>query len=538
MAKKRAIEGTDLSKVTVKLKPFLGMVPGLYLTLLYALILIFVVFLLLFLPGIRHWGSQVSVRSTPGEAAVYVDGRYVGATPESVFISGGNHDLSVRRPFYTAVDNRIDVGGRLFGSLFVPRRETFSYQLELSDLPGMVKHTFTDFSKWALVDRILPNYELPPILQTAVSGAVESTNFSGREDLWRLIESSMGDVNNQYLLKDFTAAVSALAGTGATASPAQLLATLDASLKLGSAYPDLPLWLAHSLPEHERTQFESSNEFARAKSSYLTRLSTFKATEGPGGGTVARVDGMRFIYVPGGSYIMGAPAGQIPNSLDISLSDLPHIEKVDPYYMLSTEITHGEYAQFLAQNPTWAPNAETSLAASGLVTANYLKGWDTYPGPDYPQDYVSFYAAQAFCEWLQKQLPPSLAGYVVRLPTQSEWEWAARMNVSPSASVFHDSYDSLQPAGTGAADSLGIRDLLGSLWEWTSDWYLPTRSYLTSIDGSSSLADSLVGGAAEKAVRGGSWASAQDSITYTTRGSQPPDWCTPYLGFRPIIARR
>lgn len=537
MAKKRASESTDLSKVTVKLKPVLGMQPGLYLTVLYALILLIIIFLLLFLPGIRHWGSQVSVTSTPEGAAVYVDGRYIGATPQQVFVAGGSHELSVKKPFYAAVDNKIDVGGRVFGSLFVPRREHFSYQLELSNLPGLVKRSFLDFSKWALVDRLLPNYQMPPILADAVSGALKSTSFGGRTDLLKLLESSMSDVHNQYLLSDFTKALSAVAGNAPVASPKQLLGTLESTLKLGKEYPDLVFWLAHSLPTQEQKQFESSSEFAQAKAAYLKRLASFKGSKGAGGGAVVRVDAMPFVYVPSGSYIMGAKAGVTPTSLDLSSANLPHVVKVGSFYMQSTEVTHAEFAQFVADNPKWAPSAASTLVKEGLATGDYLKGWDTSPGPDYPQAYVSYYAAQAFCAWLQKRLPPSLAGYTVRLPSAAEWEWAARMNVDAAKSVFHDNYNNVQPVGTGAADTLGIHDLLGNVWEWTSSWYLPASYYLSSADGSSSLSSKLVGAAAEMSVRGGSWASNRDSVSYTTRGSQPPDWCTPYLGFRPIVVK-
>lgn len=538
MVKKTKSESTDLSKIKVRLKPFLGMQPGLYLTALYALILLLIIFLFFFLPGIRRWGSEVSVDSAPEGAAVYVDGRYVGATPRQVFISGGNHDLSVRKPFYTTVDNKIDVGGRLVGSLFLPRREQFSYQLDLNDLPGLVKHSFHDFSQWALVDRILPNYQLPPLLENTVVGALQSANFSSRQALWGLLESAMGDVHNQYLLSDFTAAVAALAGKEKAATPQELLSTIKSSLKLGNAYPDLIFWLAHSLPPQERKELESSPEFARAKAAYLARLSSFKETQGTGGGAVVDIDGMRFISVPGGSFIMGAPAGKAPSGLDVRSADFPHLMQVPAYYMLRTEVTHAEFARFVAQNPKWGPRAASTLTGEGLVTSGYLKNWDTSRGPDYPQAGVSYYAAQAFCAWLQKRLPPAFAGYTVRLPSEAEWEWAARRSVSTNRSVFHDTYDSVQPAGTGAPDSLGIRDLLGNLWEWTSNWYLPASAYLSSADGSSSLTATLVGDAAEKAVRGGSWATPRDNVTYTTRGSQPPDWSTPYLGFRPIIVKR
>lgn len=537
MAKKRATEASELAKATVRLKPVLGMEPGLYLTILYAFILLAVIFLLLFLPGVVRWGSEVTITTQPNGAAIYVDGRYVGATPDTVFVSGGAHDLSVQKPYYGGVDNRIEVGGRLFGSLFVPRRERFGYQLKVKDLTGLLRHSFHELSRWAMVNHFLPNYQLPPIMQSTVEGALNSADFSGRAALWGFLESAMGDVHNPSLLGDLRTAVGDLAGASSVATPERLLSTLTSSLDLGNHYPDLAFWLAYSLPAKERAQFEASSLYKKAESDYLSRMASFKEVHRSGTGAPLTVDGMRFLFVAGGSYIMGAKAGQRPDRVDLSSADLPHIEQVPDYYMLATDVTHAEYSTFVAENPKWAPTAAADLAKQGLATTDYLKGWATPLGPDYPQAYVSYYAAEAFCQWLQSKLPPSLAGYTVRLPSAGEWEWAARMNVSPDRSVFHDSYDSVQPAGAGAANSVGIRDLLGNLWEWTSSWYFPAAYFLTSTEGGTSLVAKPVGDGAEKAVRGGSWASSQRGVTYTTRGSQPPDWCTPYLGFRPIIVK-
>jgi len=65
------------------------------------------------------------------------------------------------------------------------------------------------------------------------------------------------------------------------------------------------------------------------------------------------------------------------------------------------------------------------------------------------------------------------------------------------------------------------------VWEWTGTWYHP--------------ADYLVGGTAaypgtQRVVRGGSWANDRRSIGVTTRGAQPPEWSTAFLGFRPVLA--
>ena len=73
MAKKKPeIESVD--DINIKLKPFLGIRPGVYLTWLYGFALCLILFLLFFLPGIKKNGTVVSVGSMPDQAAVYVDG--------------------------------------------------------------------------------------------------------------------------------------------------------------------------------------------------------------------------------------------------------------------------------------------------------------------------------------------------------------------------------------------------------------------------------------------------------------------------------
>ena len=74
---------------------------------------------------------------------------------------------------------------------------------------------------------------------------------------------------------------------------------------------------------------------------------------------------------------------------------------------------------------------------------------------------------------------------------------------------------------------------MGNLWEWCENWYFPSDS----VNGSFGLPGISYDGV-EKAVRGGSWANPESEIKISTRGSQNPSWCTPFLGFRPVLVKK
>jgi formylglycine-generating enzyme required for sulfatase activity len=162
---------------------------------------------------------------------------------------------------------------------------------------------------------------------------------------------------------------------------------------------------------------------------------------------------------------------------------------------------------------------------------------------------VSYYAAEAFCAWLTTRLPAALAGYEARLPSESEWEWAARgglaaqpypLGAVPAGAVFAGSgAQGPAPVGASAANGFGLKDMSGNVWEWCADWYSPVKYLFSSWEADRNGTDGADNPPTgfEKVVRGGSWSNERELVRVYTRGSQPPSWCTPYLGFRVVLAR-
>ena len=93
-------EHEDISQVTVRLRPIIGIKPGVYLTYIYGLAVAAALFFLLFFPGMQKRGTLYSFAALPDGAAVFVDGKYAGATPVKSFLPKGKHEITIQLPFY------------------------------------------------------------------------------------------------------------------------------------------------------------------------------------------------------------------------------------------------------------------------------------------------------------------------------------------------------------------------------------------------------------------------------------------------------
>jgi iron(II)-dependent oxidoreductase len=538
--KKTADTGSSDLQADVRLKPVLGIQPGAYLTVLYSLILLAVLFMLLFFKGIRDQGTYLHVESFPPRAAVLVDGTYAGSTPCEILVRKGPHRVEVSRPYYETQSLAEDFPGPVFGTLFVRPRRPWSPTLAVADADGLARHSLQEFAR---------NPQIPEILsQTALAAYKAGPETSAA--LNDFLDESKYFVSSPLQLNEELRALGIIASAGEALTPQDLLAAVRKIAQYQARYQNLPFWLAVVLPEDLSKSFVQSPWFqdflGRYQSRYASLLEAARAAPTANSGLPVFVTGTRFQSVPGGILIQGA------NEERNLTAQVPHPVAIAGFYMSETEISAQLYGRFLLENPDWGPGNVEQLAADELVTSDYLDGWGARgvpPGdPKLPVVNVSYYAAQAFSRWLSTQLPSSLAGYEVRLPTESEWEWAARgglvaqpypLGSSPVGAVFFQSgIAGPSPVGASAANAFGIRDMAGNVWEWCEDWYSPVKYLFSSWDPevNAAAADEPSAGF-EKVVRGGSWTSERELVKVYTRGSQPPAWCTPYLGFRVVLAR-
>jgi len=172
--------------------------------------------------------------------------------------------------------------------------------------------------------------------------------------------------------------------------------------------------------------------------------------------------GIALRYIPAGEFPMGSPA------TEGHANERPqHWMTLGGYYMGETEITVGQYKQYLAKNPDVKPPPDWYEPEWGKTDAH-------------PMTWVSWEDATAFCAWLSKT-----SGRKFMLPSEAQWEKAAT-GFTHQAYPWGNEYDGTQsgtpngtyaPAGAHPIDvsPFGIRGMAGNAWEWCGDPYAASR---------------------------------------------------------------
>ena len=244
-------------------------------------------------------------------------------------------------------------------------------------------------------------------------------------------------------------------------------------------------------------------------------------------------DTSRMVLISAGEFKMGSDD---PNDY---LDERPvHRVYVDAFYIDKFEVTNQEYKDFITANPRWRKDN----IFSGYHDGNYLKNWNgnNYPNgkSNHPVTYVSWYAAMAYAQWVDK-----------RLPTEAEWEKAARGGILyvryPTSNQINSSdanYDNnigdTMPTGSYPANRYGIYDIVGNVSEWCLDEY--NRNYYSNSQYRNPVAggniDELTGEFRQqetvRVLRGGGWSSSGLRVRVSYRSFQKPTYTSPTIGFR------
>jgi len=298
------------------------------------------------------------------------------------------------------------------------------------------------------------------------------------------------------------------------------------------------------------------------------------------------------VWINGGTYAMGG------DNHEASADEYPkHQVNVNGFWMDATEVTNAQFAEFIkatgyittAENkPDWnelkkqlppgTPKPPDSvLVAASLVfkpTANevdlnnYSQWWTWQKGADwqhpqgpgstikgkgnYPVTQLSWYDAQAYCKWAGK-----------RLPTEAEWEWAARGGQAnkiypwgnepvtsgaakaniwegnfPYKNTLHDKFYRAAPVKSFKPNGYGLYDMAGNVWEWCQDYYNESyyqNSPAKNPQGPNQSYDLQEPQAVKRVIRGGSFLcnnSYCSGFRVARRMKSTEDSGMEHLGFR------
>lgn len=307
------------------------------------------------------------------------------------------------------------------------------------------------------------------------------------------------------------------------------------------------------------------------------------------------------VWVAGGTFLQGA----VPQDKMAMDHEKPAMQvAVDGFYMDVTEVTNAQFAQFVKETgyittaerkidweemkkqvPEGTPKPHDSILQPGSLTFKKTKSpvpnlydfsqwwkwtigasWQHPNGPDsdirgkddHPVVHVSFEDAMAYCEWAGR-----------RLPTEAEWELAARAGTTgttyfwgddvsvlsdrantwegefPVANTKVDGFELRAPVKSYPANAYGLYDMAGNVWEWTSDWY-NTNYYKDHTGLASALRNPQGAGtpytannpyAREKIIKGGSFLCSDSycaSYRVSAKMGSSTDSSLEHTGFRTV----
>ncbi len=213
--------------------------------------------------------------------------------------------------------------------------------------------------------------------------------------------------------------------------------------------------------------------------------------------------GMEFVRIPAGTFRMGSDSASNEGPVhEVTISRA--------FYLGKHEVTQGQWEAVMGSNPSWFNGC----------------------GADCPVEQVSWEEAQAFIRALNEQ--EGVPGRY-RLPTEAEWEYAARAGTAGDrygeldeiAWYSGNSEGRTHPAGRKAANAWGLHDMLGNVEEWVADWFAGdyyASSPRTDPQGPES--------GSNRVLRGGGWHRSGRGCRASRRYNSSPGNRRDILGFR------
>jgi formylglycine-generating enzyme required for sulfatase activity len=308
------------------------------------------------------------------------------------------------------------------------------------------------------------------------------------------------------------------------------------------------------------------------------------------------------VWIPGGTFLQGA-VPQDPMAMNHEKPQ--HAVKVDGFFIDITEVTNAQFAKFVEETgyktiaerpidweemkkqlPEGTPKPHDSILQPGSLMFKKTKSsvpnlydfsqwwqwsigvnWKHPRGPksdingkeNHPVVHISYEDAQAYCKWARR-----------RLPTEAEWEYAARGNKTsttyfwgddrdklskqanswegefPVNNTLEDGFERTAPVKSYPPNGFGLYDMAGNVWEFTSDWY--NLNYYNELVADENTAINPKGAdkaynpnnpyLQEKIIKGGSFLCSDSycaSYRVSSRMGTSTDSSAEHIGFRTVV---
>ena len=204
-----------------------------------------------------------------------------------------------------------------------------------------------------------------------------------------------------------------------------------------------------------------------------------------------------------------------------------HKPVIEPFLLAKFPVTNEEYKRFIDATGYAAPETNTFGSKYRLWSGR------TYP-PEIarqPVVNVSWNDANAYCAWLSKS-----SGKTYKLPTEEQWEFAARGGLKSKPYPWGDKADktlarygqkwngtkTLRDVDFGKPNDYGLYGMSGNVWQWVENWYVPVYN-------GRPVPEELQ---LYRVLRGGSWVNEETFATVGYRNFNPPDARDVFAGFR------
>lgn len=265
------------------------------------------------------------------------------------------------------------------------------------------------------------------------------------------------------------------------------------------------------------------------------------------------------VRVPAGSFVLGTPDADPTDPATRAESQSVVVRIARPFALGRYEVTRREFRAFVADAEyEITPNCRTWNETLGRYADDRTRTWDNpgrprEPRDDHPAACVSWNDAKAYVQWLARR-----TGKPYRLPSEAEWEYAARAGSAALrpwgdaaedgceyANVYdlsgrdiyalgwpaarcRDNFPDVAPVGTFRANAFGLSDMIGNLWEWVED--CATASYVGRPRDARPWV--WTGGCTRRIQRGGAWVTPPERARSAYRGEGDAKDRADYLGFR------